>query len=269
MENNINFETLVLENIGLARWIAKNLYTKYFSNCDFEEIFQVAKLGLVKAAKTYNGSVKFATYATCCIKNEINYFFRQHNKHNINIKYSLYQRVKSEYNRENEELCFMDIIPSNVRDISRKVQERDLLEKVYSVICNVLPHNEAMMLLYNNANISQNEIAEIFGMTQSGVSKCITRSNSKIKKYVNENIKYHKRYSINIYVDFFKITFENENVFQINGILDKLKNSFKKIDISFIRDKVVITSKCVDIMNDLIINLLNLMNDKCTLLEEA
>ena len=106
-------------------------------------------------------------------------------------------------------------------------------------------------------------------MTKSGVSKCITRSNNKIKKYVNENIKYDKRYFINIYVDFFKITFENKNVLQINGILDKLKNSFKKIDISFVKDKVIITSKSTDIMNDLIINLLNLMNDKCDLLKEA
>ena len=66
----------VEENLNLVHHI---IWDKFISNTksrngrfEYDDLFQVGSVGLVKAARTYdeNGS-KFSTYAASCIKNEI------------------------------------------------------------------------------------------------------------------------------------------------------------------------------------------------------
>ncbi len=68
-------DRLVEENMGLVSMVAK----RYMGHgTDYEDLFQIGALGLVKAAKRFDHSknLKFSTYAVALIAGEIKTYFR-------------------------------------------------------------------------------------------------------------------------------------------------------------------------------------------------
>lgn len=76
-------EKMFEENQNLAYKIAEKYYA--YNKNDFEDIKQVALLGLWKAILTFDDTRTLSTYAYPCISNEINYYLRQKKKNNRNI----------------------------------------------------------------------------------------------------------------------------------------------------------------------------------------
>lgn len=76
-------EELFLNNIKLAYKVASRYLINYSS--EYEDIKQVALLGLWKAVLTYKKTCAISTYAYRVITNEINYYLRKTKKHNRNI----------------------------------------------------------------------------------------------------------------------------------------------------------------------------------------
>jgi RNA polymerase sigma factor (sigma-70 family) len=70
-------QELVKQNIGIAHKVARRLTQE---NGDLNDAIQEACLGLVKAAKTYDGSTKFCTYAWKCAFAEVVGAWRRHNR---------------------------------------------------------------------------------------------------------------------------------------------------------------------------------------------
>ena len=66
---------LVEENLRIVPFMLKKML---FPASEYQEMLAVGNLGLVKAAMTYKTSTgnKFSTYATICIRNEINMAMR-------------------------------------------------------------------------------------------------------------------------------------------------------------------------------------------------
>lgn len=77
-------EKMVEENTGLVSFVL-NKYRKagilaHHRNIPYEDFHQIGMIGLFKAAKKYDrGRTKFSTFATACIKNEINNEMRKNN----------------------------------------------------------------------------------------------------------------------------------------------------------------------------------------------
>ena len=65
-------EHLVLDNLGLVRYIARKIDTSNI-NIELEDKISIGTIGLIKAANTFdeNMKIKFSTYAGKCITNEI------------------------------------------------------------------------------------------------------------------------------------------------------------------------------------------------------
>ena len=65
-------EHLVLDNLGLVRYIARKINTSNI-NIELEDKISIGTIGLIKAANTFdeNMKIKFPTYAGKCITNEI------------------------------------------------------------------------------------------------------------------------------------------------------------------------------------------------------
>lgn len=68
-------ETLVKRNVGLISSIAKRFINRGY---EFEDLFQIGSIGLIKAIKNFDTSfsVKFSTYAVPMIMGEIKRFIR-------------------------------------------------------------------------------------------------------------------------------------------------------------------------------------------------
>lgn len=79
MCTNMRNQKLIDENIELVYYIVHKHYPTFV---DDEDIIQCGMLGLCKAANTWDENKStFSTYAGKCIRNEINYEFRNRKKH--------------------------------------------------------------------------------------------------------------------------------------------------------------------------------------------
>ena len=105
--NNTKFLTreqdeLVTKNINLVHYLAKRISIGDESFYDYDDIFQIGTIGLMKAARTYNGMVNFCTYAGRCINNEIYMFFRK--KRNFICSKSLNENINQNSDEEDIEM---------------------------------------------------------------------------------------------------------------------------------------------------------------------
>ncbi len=84
--NREALEKTVSDNIALVRSIARRFCGR---GCDFEDLFQIGCIGLVKAVKRFDEAynVKFSTYAVSLIMGEIKRFLRDDGMVKVSRKY--------------------------------------------------------------------------------------------------------------------------------------------------------------------------------------
>lgn len=130
-------DEMILNNLGLARKVARRYSNDEESRCTFEEYLSVCYEGLIKAVDSYDKSmgIKFSTFATRCCINEVydlynrdswyNYkqgeqLEKQHTSLNISIsmdgdeKEELIQQVKDNSIVEFDKFWVKDFIESVV-----------------------------------------------------------------------------------------------------------------------------------------------------------
>ncbi len=85
INNNDNTakEMLIKHNLRLVAHITK----KYYYSNDKDDLISIGTIGLIKAVNSYDlkKNIKFATYASRCIENEILMHFRQIKKNLNNV----------------------------------------------------------------------------------------------------------------------------------------------------------------------------------------
>ena len=123
-------DQLIIENHNLIYHVLKkmNLYNQ------LDEYYDIAIIGLIKAAKGYDETkkIKFTTFASTCIKNELLCYLRFHKKRNlVNNVLSLDEVVYQSSN--GEDIFLRDKIPGNV-NIEKEIIISDQIEKLYKVI---------------------------------------------------------------------------------------------------------------------------------------
>ncbi|MEH7114516.1 sigma-70 family RNA polymerase sigma factor [Neobacillus niacini] len=125
MESEKN--SLVENNIGLAAHIAHKYYMtltpkSYFV---FDDIFQEACIGLLKASRTFKEDKgKFSTYAGKCIANEILQYIRKQKRKLI--WYHLENEVPT--STEDDSLTFQELVTSKRDDVEGQVMATFLSE---------------------------------------------------------------------------------------------------------------------------------------------
>lgn len=153
------------QNFGLLN----NIVYKYNPRCldDYQDIIQMASVGMIKAIKNYNNKYKFSTYATKVINNE--------------IKTYLSSRFYREYYDKQEVL--ESIKGLDEEDIIGEVLYQDYLKEIIDVILKNFKTEKALNILnaYLNDNISNKEIAKRYSITPSYVSLTINKFKRLLK----------------------------------------------------------------------------------------
>ena len=77
-------EKMIVHNLRLVIYIAKKFESSAVS---VEDLTSIGSLGLIKAVNSFKPSknIKFATYASRCVENEILMFLRKQSNRNIDI----------------------------------------------------------------------------------------------------------------------------------------------------------------------------------------
>lgn len=93
--------------IPLVHKIARGIYKKFSFKYEYEELFQVGCLGLMKAAKSFDESkgAKFITYAYIGIRTSILNFMRDDSWY---ITTRCKDRIKKSYSPDSLDICLID-----------------------------------------------------------------------------------------------------------------------------------------------------------------
>ena len=174
-------EKLIEHNLRLVAHIIK----KYgCSDGENEELISVGTVGLIKAINSFDDTkgVRLATYASRCIDNEILMYFRNQKKSSLDI--SLDEPIETD--SEGNPLTLIDIIATEdtiVDDISLN-NNVNLLMKFVDEIENKR-EKELIILRFGldgKEPKTQNEIAQMYGISRSYVSRLETKILKKLKR---------------------------------------------------------------------------------------
>ena len=162
-------EQVVLNNVGMVGLILKSLNL----NTQDEDLYSIGMIGVVKAVNTFNPDkgVKFSTYATPIIRNEILMTFR---KKRIIPAFSL----DESYNLGNgESIDFSEMIAD-----SSRFEEEVIADIQMERMLSTLSDREKKIVSLSMDGKTQKEIAEILGLSQSYISRIIKSICKKWRK---------------------------------------------------------------------------------------
>lgn len=249
MVNNVN--CLVCDNINLVHYFAQKIKLEESGFYDYEDIFQIGSIGLVKAAKTFNGSVKFSTYASRCISNEI-YMFLRKKRHFTSMK-SL-NEVMYNGDGDNEDITLLDIIPDR-RDVYLEVEKVNEVELLYNVLLNNFSYNKILLILKMSASKRQKDIAKEFNISQSYVSRLFNKLINELKKDIQRNKIKKRRFNVQISTSQSQISFYSLDKTRIKDLIISLKSIFSYIEnlnITYSNNLVRITVPYSNVLLDII-----------------
>ncbi len=177
-------EILVKHNLRLVAHVAK----KYANYGDNDELISVGSIGLIKAVSTYKQGkgTGLATYASRCIENEILMTLRASKKHRSNL--SLNEPVGVD--KEGNELTIIDMIADEnnvIEDVERDV----LMERLKEITKTCLDEREYEIIKYRYGlegcgALTQREVASMFGISRSYISRIEKKALEKIRTHVSK-----------------------------------------------------------------------------------
>lgn len=161
-------EQVVLNNVGMVGIVLKSLKLNTLD----EDLFSTGIVGIVKAVNTFNPDkgVRFSTYATYVIRNEILMYLRKGNQLLISLD--------ENYVLDNgEEVPLKDIISDG------KILEEEAIANIqFCKINNFLKEREKKIIFMMSEGKTQKEIGNEIGLSQSLISRIVKNVCNKFKK---------------------------------------------------------------------------------------
>lgn len=174
-------DILIERNLRLVAHIIKKYYS---ANAETEELISVGTVGLIKGINSFDPDkgVRLATYASRCIDNEILMFFRNKKKSALDMSFD----DPIEQDSDGNPLTLMDIIAEE-DNILEEICLKKNIKKLYKFIDEIDNTREKNILIMRygldgREPLTQSEIAQIFGISRSYVSRIETKCLKKLRK---------------------------------------------------------------------------------------
>lgn len=174
-------QKLIEHNLRLVIFI-----TKKFDNTgiDTEDLVSIGTIGLIKAVNTYRAdkNTKLATYASRCIENEI----LMHLRKSVNLKSEVSIDEPLNTDCDGNELLLSDVLGTEPDSVYKPIED----EALKILLCGVLdklPEREKTIIsmrfgLFGKKELTQKEIAEQLGISQSYISRLEKKIISKLRR---------------------------------------------------------------------------------------
>ena len=217
-------DTQILKLIKDNKKLICSIINKYTNYYEFDDLYQVSVIGIIKAAKNYNESynVKFTTYAYKYILSEIINFINNSKLIKVSREYQkMYKKILETRNLLTQKLMkeptikeislFLEIDENIINDVLQSKENIKSLDEfleyddkkltlldtittnnedqsnyiILKEVLNTLPKEEQELINYRYfQDKTQNEIAQIFGTNQVKIS----RNEQKILKKLKNNL---------------------------------------------------------------------------------
>ena len=131
--------------------------------------------------------MKIATYVSKCIDNEILMYLRNTKK----IQTEVYLNEPIGKDKDDNEISLMDILENDERSIDEEIDIKLKVKKMYEKMKSVLKNREKMILelrfgLNGDKPKTQNQIAQMLGISRSYVSRIESKAIGKLAKEIKE-----------------------------------------------------------------------------------
>lgn len=218
---------LVLDNQRLVYYIVNKLgVTK--NSLEYEDLVSIGKIGLVKAAITFDTSKgnKFATYAIRCIENEIFMYYRKAKKYANDI--SIDETIGND--GKGNEITLGETIGDPRSNFVEKIENKEEYISLLSIVLNCLKGKHRIVLLYRIGNILQMEIANKLNISRSYASRIEAKAILEVKKIASQQVHYKEVFSMEIVEDKYRISFSSKDVSNFNKIFATLLQNLTSVE---------------------------------------
>lgn len=174
-------EILITHNLRLVVYISKKFES---TGIGIEDLISIGTIGLIKAVNTFdpNKNIKLATYASRCIENEILMYIRKTSSRKNEI--SIDEPLNVDW--DGNELLLSDVLGTDGEEVGQQL-EYEAEKKLLIAAVDALKGREKLIMqlrfgLIDGKELTQKEVADIVGISQSYISRLEKRILKQLKK---------------------------------------------------------------------------------------
>ena len=180
-------EKLIVHNLRLVVYIAKKFES---TGICVDDLVSIGTIGLIKAVNTFSPekNIKLATYASRCIENEILMFLRKSSQHRNDI--SIDEPLNIDW--DGNELLLSDILGTDEDTVNSSIED-DAEKTVLRETVASLPQRERIIMemrfgMKTGKEMTQKEVADVIGISQSYISRLEKKIIKKLKKELDRQM---------------------------------------------------------------------------------
>lgn len=178
---------LVEHNLRLVVYLAKK-----FENTGVcvEDLISIGTIGLIKGINTFNPEkkIKLATYASRCIENEILMYLRRNNR--VKLEVSFDEPLNTDW--DGNELLLSDILGTDEDVIYKDLETEVEISLLKKAMLSLNERERQIIELrfgvnrVENKELTQKEVADILGISQSYISRLEKKIMARLKKEIQK-----------------------------------------------------------------------------------
>lgn len=178
---------LIEHNLRLVVYLAKK-----FENTGVcvEDLISIGTIGLIKGINTFNPEkkIKLATYASRCIENEILMYLRRNNR--VKLEVSFDEPLNTDW--DGNELLLSDILGTDENVIYKDLETEVEISLLKKAMLSLNERERQIIELrfgvnrVENKELTQKEVADILGISQSYISRLEKKIMERLKKEIQK-----------------------------------------------------------------------------------
>ena len=177
-------DVLIEHNLRLVVFLSKKYEN---TGVDLEDLVSIGTIGLIKGINTFSRdkNIKLATYASRCIDNEILMYVRKTKK----LKTEVSIDASLSYDSEGNELHLEDVLGTDKDIVTKGIEEEQNRNIMINEVMRLSPRDRDIIILryglMGNDELTQKEVAEKLGISQSYISRIEKKVIKRLKNLVN------------------------------------------------------------------------------------
>jgi len=189
LENNDQeaVDILIQHNLRLVVFIAKKFD---ITGIGIEDLISIGTIGLIKAIKTFRAdkNIRLATYASRCIENEILMYIRKNSSRKTEI--SIDEPLNVDW--DGNELLLSDVLGTDENSVSYDLEKSEDEKTIRDAVAGLEKRERTIIEmrygLTGRKEMTQKEVADTLGISQSYISRLEKRIIQRLKKQIASKI---------------------------------------------------------------------------------
>ena len=155
-----------------------------------EDLVSIGTIGLMKGVTSFRSdkNIKLATYCSKCIENEILMFLRKLSTRKNEI--SIDEPLNVDF--DGNELLLGDVLGTDGEEIHRNLEREEDFRLLFSALKKLSPRDRNIIVmrfgLLGQRELTQKEVADQMGISQSYISRLEKKIIAKLKKEISAQI---------------------------------------------------------------------------------